>query len=204
MCFNRFINLALLQCFFILCMILIDFSFLIYPRKQPTLLSWPIRRVWVQLICWTYHEHTKVWMERSQQLIALQNAIDRPFVRSTLILLFHRLPATVWSCFYWWPLFCFLPCVAHMPRVNLAGCGYYLWETWQGSRTRRLQQQRGINQGQTHHNDVRACFIVLLPNKMNERNYCCSQFAADLMWSHYDTLWYRFRPKPQISIQKHQ
>ena len=30
-----------------------------------------------------------------------------------------------------------------MPRVNLAGCGYYLWETWQGSRTRRLQRKRG-------------------------------------------------------------
>ena len=125
------------------CMILIDLSFLIYPRKQPTLSRWPIRRVWVQLICWTYHEHTKVWMERSQQLIALQNAIDRPFVPSTLILLFRRLPATVWS-FLLVAVILFSPsCIAHMPRVNLAGCGYYLWETWQGSRTRRLQQKRG-------------------------------------------------------------
>ena len=160
-------------------MILIDFSFLIYPRKQPTLLRWPIRRVWVQLICWTYHEHTKnhephtkqnknktyhehtkVWMQRSRQLIALQNAIDRPFVPSTLILLFRRLPATVWSFF--------------------TGGRYLVLRTCQGSiwqdvdiifeRPGRevepgdFSNKGEINQGQTHHNDVKACFIVLLPD----------------------------------------
>ena len=52
-----------------------------------------------------------------------------------------------------------------------------------------------INQGQTHHNDVRACFIVLLPNKVNEWNYCCSHFVE------LDLMWYRFRWPYVIQIQ---